>query len=161
MSVTKSVTDLRLRRIIMNIDEIEKSINMLEGRIQFIGGINQQKIDYIEDSLGVQLSTSYKWFLSKYGVALLPGFTILGAGLSETPICIRETIDWRQFGLPPQMVVIENEGTDWIYCLDTSRLFNGECPVIDWEQGKGIGKEYFDNFLTFFEARLKESLQIK
>jgi hypothetical protein len=144
----------------MNIDEIEKLINMLGGGIQFIGGANQQKIDYIEDSLGVQLSTSYKWFLSKYGVALLPGFTILGAGLSETPICIRETIDWRQYGLPSQMVVVENEGTDWIYCLDTSRLSNGECPVVDWDQGKGIGKEFFENFLTFFEARLKESLQI-
>jgi hypothetical protein len=99
--------------------------------------------------------------LKKYGLAVLPGFIILGNGLSAAPACIESTQDWRNYGLPKQFVVVEDDGTDWIYCLDTSRIDNNECPVIDWGQGSGIGTEYYESFLVFFEERLKESLDLR
>lgn len=141
--------------------EIESLIIALGSRAHFVGKANSVRIDYIEKQLNVILPKSYKLFLKEYGLAVLPGFTILGNGLATVASCVETTLDWRRYGLSKSLVVIEDDGTDWIYCLDTSRLKMGECPVVDWEQNRGIGNVFFENFLVFFESRLNESLSFK
>jgi hypothetical protein len=139
---------------------IVKLIRTLGDEAVFVGKADENRINFIEQELGVILPASYKSFLREYGLAVLPGFVILGNGLSAVPACLDSTLDWRKYGLPPAMVVIEDEGTDWIFCLETSKNKFGECPVVDWEQNHGNGKESFENFSDFFEARLKESLTL-
>ncbi len=136
---------------------IAKYIEALGDKALFVGKADENHINFIEQELDVILPESYKSFLRDYGLAVLPGFEILGNGLFTVPACVESTQDWRKYGLPRSMVVIEDEGTDWIYCLETSKNTFGECPVVDWEQNHGIGKEHYENFSGFFEARLKDS----
>lgn len=145
----------------MEDNEIQNCIKTLGKDAYFVGKADEKVIHFIENELGVILPESYKWFLTAYGLAELPGFEILGNGLAQIPACVDETLQWRKLGLPNSLVVIENEGTDWIHCLDTSRLSDGECPVVDWEQNHGIGKIYFKTFLAFFEEVLKESIKLR
>ena len=61
----------------------------------------------------------------------------------------KSTFEWgRTYGynLMILLVMLRTQRTDYIYCLDTSRMKNEECPVVDWEQGEGIGQIYFETF---------------
>ncbi|MED4401582.1 SMI1/KNR4 family protein [Metabacillus fastidiosus] len=114
----------------------------------FIGTLEDSKISSIEKMLHVKLPESYKWFLREYGTGGIVGIEILGGGLREVPTCVRETEEWRKYGLPPDLVVIQNYGVG-VYCLDTSRLVNNECPVIDWERDDEGAINEYENFYTF------------
>jgi antitoxin YobK len=141
----------------MRKETIEELIKQADDSF-FIGKANEARINVIEQLLSVPLPESYKWFLAELGHGGISGVEILGNGLAEIPACVRSTYTWRKYGLPVFLVVIEDEGTDWIYCLDTSKMENGECPVVDWEQNRGIGQERYETFIDFFIARIKESL---
>ena len=114
----------------------------------FVGALEDSKISDIEKRLNVKLPESYKWFLREYGTGGVFGIEILGGGLREVPTCVRETEEWREYGLPMEFVVIQNYGSG-VYCLDTSRLANNECPVIDWEQDDEERIYEYENFYTF------------
>ena len=144
----------------MNKEKVEQLITSAGNNYFFVGKAEPGRILEIENQLILSLPNSYKWFLGTYGHGGINGVEILGNGLAVKASCVRATQNWRELGLPICLVVIEDSGTDYIYCLDTSRMNHGECPVVDWEQGEGIGKIYFETFLDFFEHRLKESLNL-
>ncbi|MFS0554757.1 SMI1/KNR4 family protein [Brevibacillus sp. 179-C9.3 HS] len=83
------------------------------------------------------------------------GVEICGGGLREVPTCVRETDEWRKYGLPKEYVVIQNYGAG-VFCLDTSRLKNTECPVIDWEQDNEEGLYEFENFFAFLVEKFSK-----
>lgn len=139
----------------------DQFINLISGNAYFSGKADVKRIKEIECLLNVSLPESYKWFLEEFGHGGIAGVEILGNGLGEIPSCVRATKSWRLYGLPMFLVVIEDEGMDWIYCLDTSRPSKYECPVVDWEQNLGIGQEYFETFVDFFKARLDKAMNIK
>lgn len=118
----------------------------------FVGALDNNKINAIEERLNISLPESYKWFLKEYGTGGVFGVEIFGGGLRETPTCVRETEEWRKYGLPKDFVVIQNYGGG-VYCLDTSRFNNNECPVIDWEQDDQGGLNGYDNFYLFLEEK--------
>lgn len=138
----------------MNENLIIQLINKVSDNALFVGKADEPRIKEIEYSLNVTLPESYKWFLRELGHGGVSGIEILGNGLGKIPSCVRSTNFWRKYGLPAFLVVIEDEGEDWIYCLDTSKLSNNECPVVNWEQNAGIGNIYFAAFHDFFGARL-------
>jgi antitoxin YobK len=143
----------------MKYNEIKGLIDQLGDRVEFFGKADEDRIRLIEKNLDTSLSESYKWFLQEFGLALISPFKILGNGLSDTPSCVRATMSWRKYGLAKHLIVIEEED-EWIYCLDTSKMIKGECPVVDWVQGKGVGNVYFDSFSSFFLTCLHEALVI-
>jgi hypothetical protein len=124
----------------------------------FVGKADDKKIAEIEQLLGITLPESYKWFLREFGHGGIPGLEIYGNGLAKISSCVHYTTEWREFGLQEHFVVVEDVD-EWLYCLDTSRLCNGECPVVDWVQGEGIGQEYYETFFIFFEKQIKEYLE--
>ncbi|WP_413368137.1 SMI1/KNR4 family protein [Lysinibacillus sp. 3P01SB] len=71
---------------------------------------------------------------------------ILGGGLCEVPTCVIETEEWRKYGLPMDLVVIQNYGIG-VHCLDTSRLVDNECPVIEWSQDDEDEMNEYKKFL--------------
>ncbi|MCG7316164.1 SMI1/KNR4 family protein [Brevibacillus laterosporus] len=93
--------------------------------------------------------------MGAYGTGGVIGVEILGGGLRDIPTCVRETIYWRGYGLPEEFVVIENFGTG-VYCLDTLKIENGECPVVDWDQGECVGSQEYDDFLSFLIERFSK-----
>lgn len=119
----------------------------------FIGKADDKRIEQIEEMLNLTLPDSFRWFLSEFGHGGIFGVEILGSGLAEIPSCVSATYDWRGFGLPSNLIVVEDSGSDWLYCLDTSRMIGNECPVVDWEQDVGIGNIDYKDFYAFLEDR--------
>ncbi len=142
----------------IEIQKIKKLVEEIGERARFVGQADENEIKRIEENLKVTLPESYKWFLKEYGYAQIPGFEIEGSGLAKMPSCLVTTLNWRKHGLPGYLVVIQDEG-EWVYCLDTSRIENEECPIFDWDQRDGIGSDCYGNFLTYFKIRLRESLE--
>jgi antitoxin YobK len=142
-------------------NDIIVHINDFGIKIHKFTKVDYGQINNIEKDLMVSLPNSYKWFLSEYGLLIMPGYIILGTGLDKTAACVKSTLDWREYGLPQEFVVIEDGGNDWIFCLDTSQMVEGECPVVDWWQGDGVGKESFPTFFDFLEVVLCHSEEIK
>lgn len=123
----------------------------------FIGRLSLPEIKNIEKKLGIALPDSFIWFLSEYGMGGIHGVEIYGGGAGQIPSCVRETLSLRNEGLPESLVVVES-CDEWLYCLDTSRMINGECPIVDWAKGEGVGKQIYSNFYDYLERRLSESL---
>ncbi|MDR6883570.1 SMI1/KNR4 family protein [Bacillus sp. 3255] len=133
--------------------KIIEIINENQDGAFFVGKADENCVRGIEERLNVSLSISYKWFLKEFGHGGFNGVEVLGSGLSVIPTCVIETEDWRNFELPQEYVVIENSGSGAIYCLDTSRMSNNECPVIMWTQYDGVIGPIFNNFYEFLFYR--------
>ncbi|MDG5471418.1 SMI1/KNR4 family protein [Jeotgalibacillus sp. ET6] len=131
----------------MNKEAIIELINN-EPKTFFAGALEDSKIRDIERRLHVTLPESYKWFLREYGTGGVFGIEIFGGGLRAVPTCVKETEEWREYGLPLEYVVIQNYGSG-VNCLDTSRLASNECPVIEWEQDDEDRINEHENFYAF------------
>ncbi|SMO63794.1 SMI1/KNR4 family protein [Melghirimyces algeriensis] len=122
----------------------------------FTGSVDETRIEQIENMLEVTLPEDYKWFVRNFGHGGIAGIEILGVAKSEIPTCVRYTQKYREYGLPHSFVVIEN-CNEWIYCLDTSKMNNGECPVIDWDRLGNVGIQQYKNFYKFLLDELTEA----
>lgn len=136
--------------------EIHEFISQNQDYVNFTGGIDENKIRDIEEILKVRFPDSYKCFLRKYGYGAAYGREILGCGKGEVPSVIAETLRFRKLGLPNQYVVIEN-CDEWIYCLDTANIKEGECPVISWDRNEGFDSIEGENFNSFILSIFNEA----
>jgi hypothetical protein len=137
-------------------DSIVKFIEDNAGPNSFTGGVSLEKIDLIRSQLKVQLPQSYKWFLSNLGSGGIYGVDILGYGRSENPRVVLMTERYRTMGVPPAIVVVEH-CDEFGYCLDTSKMVNGECPVVSYSLNGSFLNQEATDFLEFFQSRLSEA----
>jgi hypothetical protein len=71
---------------------------------------------------------------------------------------VNSTEKYRKYGLPKGLVVIEDVG-EWIYCLDTDRIKDNECPVVTWSMHDKDGViERNDNFYEYLLDNLNEAI---
>jgi len=93
--------------------------------------------------LGVTIPQQFVEFLQRYSYGGIGGVTILGVGLDGSMAFLEETLDYRKYGLPHNLLAVEN-CDEWLYCLDCD---TGE--VVSWSQVDGIlpGYPSFDDFL--------------
>lgn len=141
----------------MDKDRIVEIIKEVSEPDDFTGGVDALRITNVEQMLKVKLPESYKWFLSSYGHGGIGGIEILGVSRAEIPACVRVTEKYRQFQLPEKFVVVEN-CDEWLYCLDTSQLVDGECPVVDWDRQENIGIRSYKSFDDFLQDRFTDVL---
>ncbi|WPC43877.1 SMI1/KNR4 family protein [Clostridium sp. JS66] len=139
-------------------NEIVRIIGGKKHYSNYTGGVDNSRVLQIETILKVDLPESYKWFLQNYGHILIMGIEIYGVSKGEIPSCIKATERYRKFGLPLQFVVIESSD-EWIYCLDTSDIKDGECTIVDWDRREGVGSQEYKNFYEFFYERLKDACE--
>ena len=102
--------------------------------------------------LGVTLPEQYLTFLESYGHGGLDGFEILGVGLDGSVIFLDETLEYREFGLPGSLVVIEN-CDEWLECIDCN---TGE--VVSWDMG-GETIPSFPSFDDFLMDRIENAVE--
>jgi len=96
--------------------------------------------------------------LREYGHGGIAGIDIIGIGpKSVEPPVVQLTKDYRKIGMPNSLVAIYN-ADEWVYCLETNKMVNGECPVIDWDFG-GESFRYYDNFYLFLIDKLESALE--
>jgi cell wall assembly regulator SMI1 len=99
-------------------------------------GISAQEVAKCEEQLGVTLPQSYKSFLREFGFASWPEYIygyLPGLLPGMNVMCNTET---ERHEVEPEMrhplIPFYNDGWGNHYCLDTSRLVDGECPVVFW-----------------------------
>lgn len=128
-----------------------------QGKI-ITGSVSIENINNMESELGIVLPISYKFFLEEYGQCGIAGMMILGIARNNTMRSMITTLDYREKGLPDNFCVIY-DADEWVYCLDTSRMNNGECPVVDWAIDEGMGNEEFKDFYSFFVEQINQALE--
>lgn len=99
-------------------------------------GVSALEVQRCEERLGVRLPDSYKCFLQEFDVGYWPDY-IYGLASSLPPglHIVQATEDARQNGnpkLPHHLVPFSPDGWGNLYCLDTSQMQEGECPVVFW-----------------------------
>lgn len=98
------------------------------------------------------LPEQYKEFLKNYGHGGLDGFEVLGIGLDASAIFLDETVKYRKFGLPHNLVVIENCDE----CL--SALIAKRVRSFPGVSEKGAVQESLSRSMTIFSIELKMRL---
>ncbi|WP_243291873.1 SMI1/KNR4 family protein [Bacillus sp. FJAT-47783] len=141
----------------MNKEELTHFIKRNMEPDDFTGGVDVKKINYVQETLGLELPESYKWFLTNYGSGGLFGVDILGVAKSNIATVIIETESYRNLGMNENLVVIEDLG-EYAYCLDTGKMENNECPIIAWNRQGGLD-DYVTakNFYEFLSQRLLDA----
>lgn len=135
--------------------KVENFINENKLNAIFTGGASHENIVRIEEILQCELPNSYKWFLEKYGAGGLFGILVLGYNFDHASVVIR-TKEYREhYGLTDGLVVIED--VDYFaYCLDTNKMKDGECPVVEWDRVIGYQDIAADSFIEFFHNKIQE-----
>ena len=96
-----------------------------------------------ESKLGITLPDEYITFLREYGHGGINGVETIGIGRNGQFLFVDETLTFRQYGLPNNLIVIEN-CDEWLYCLNTD---NGH--VVMWSQEKQApAYTSFDEYLA-------------
>ena len=142
----------------MNKEDVKRILLDYEEEFFFTGGVSAELIMEIENELDVKLPESYKWFLSHYGYGGINGVLIQGVGLDRSLQVVNATCSLREYGLPENLVVIENMD-EYVYCLDASQMNNNECPIVDWDQSNGIGKKRYNNLYCYLYDRFNDAIE--
>lgn len=144
-------------------------IKMLLQSSESAGGVTDEVIRKAEGKLGIHFPPSYRFFLTQYGNVHGTPYEI--AGLSHEACNDDEPPYWwdvvacnvqmrrNASGLiSDQFVLISDDGGDYKFYLDTSRLDSqGECPVIVLGPGADgivVADNFFDFLLRSFDGRI-------
>jgi antitoxin YobK len=151
----------------MGVLELEQGLKLIENRSGgfFKGAISGDFIASAEKFLGVSFPDSYKKFLSLKGCGSFKSkefYGIVGEDFlkGSVPNGIWLTGDERNSSNLDHNLVLIAQSIEGYYALDTARMQNGECPVVD---AIPIGKrEAFEviasDFGTFFLEQIREVL---
>ncbi|MCO4850698.1 SMI1/KNR4 family protein [Bacillus vallismortis] len=136
--------------------KVENFINENKQNAIFTDGASHENIERIEETLQSVLPNSYKWFLEKYGAGGLFGVLVLGYNFDHASV-VNRTKEYREhYGLPDGLVVIED--VDYFaYCLDTNKMKDGECPVVEWDRIIGYQDTVAESFIEFFYNKIQEA----
>lgn len=99
-------------------------------------GASDIELEEIERELGVSLPQSYRRFLQEFGFTFWPDF-VYGVAHGKLPgmrVLWQTRVERHEVQppLPPHLVPFSPDGWGNHYCLDTTQLREGECPVVFW-----------------------------
>lgn len=96
-----------------------------------------------ECTLGVSLPNQYVEYLETFGHGGVAGVEILGIGHDGSLIFVEQTMLYRKYGLPKNLVAIENQD-EWLMCADCN---TGK--IVSWSRDEDALFEYdsFDDFI--------------
>ncbi len=114
----------------------------------FVGPIPFEEVWVAENLLGVTFPDSYREFLQRYGAGSFAGLPVYGLGVPDDTLpsvvfatnALRESDDF----FPGDLVVIQDSGQGDLLCLATSRLKDGECPVVQWIPEMSFEEQMFE-----------------
>ena len=112
---------------------------------------SQAMIAEVEEKLGFSVSSQYLDYLKKYSHGGI-GFEVFGIGFDGSIMFLEETLEYRNYGLPNNLLVIEN-CDECLYCIDTK---TGQ--IVSWAPDEDASIEYscFDDYL---EERLNSAIE--
>ena len=123
---------------------IIQTIKQYEERGDFTyAKVTDEMIASAQQQLGIALPEQYINFLKSYGHGGIGGVDTLGVGLDGSLVFVEETMEYREYGLPDNFIVIENID-EWLYCIDSNTQ-----KVVSWDPSGYVKEEYgcFDDYL--------------
>ncbi len=104
--------------------------------------ITDDQIEEAQNALGVKLPGQYLDFLRTYGHGGIGGIEVIGIGKSGKMLFVSETLEYREYGLDKNLILIEN-CDEWVYCIDCNNN-----SIVSWSR-EDIQNAYpdFDSFL--------------
>ncbi|AWK46373.1 SMI1/KNR4 family protein [Bacillus velezensis] len=136
--------------------KVENFINENKQNAIFTEGASHENITRIEEILQCELPISYKWFLEKYGAGGLFGVLVLGHNFDHASVADKTKEYKQHYGLADGLVVIEDVDF-FAYCLDTNKMKDGECPVVEWDRIIGYQDIAAESFIEFFYNKIQEA----
>ena len=105
----------------------------------------------VEGRLGLVIPDQLFEYLSEYSHGGI-GFEILGIGFDGSVSFLEETLEYREEGLPENLLVVEN-CDEWLYCINTATQ-----EVVSWCIDEEPRVEYpcFDDYLL---DRLSDAIE--
>jgi hypothetical protein len=143
----------------MGMVELREAFRIIENssNADFDGEKDEALIDRAEKFLGLKFPLTYREFLRTLGCGGIKGKEFYGVidddfESSSVPDAIWLTDDERKSSKLDRSLVLIGQSIEGYYALDTSRMKDGECPVID-ALPVGKSKEFeiiAPDFGTFF-----------
>lgn len=134
------------------IELIESNEEVFEGAFLMRFPTDEELVD-AEKTLGFEIPEEYVWFLKTYGHG---GnfFEFLGYGLNGSAIFINKTIREREYGLPKELLVIE-DCDEYVRCIDTVSK-----EIVSWSKhdNDGIIKVadgFYEHFLDCIDNAIE------
>lgn len=106
-----------------------------------------------ETRLSLKLPTAYRWFLINFGQGGIGGIEVLGIGKNGKMVFVDETIKYRSYGLPKDVILVEN-CDEWVYCIQSQ---NGKVGM--WAPGDTRCKESYESFESYLLDRINDILE--
>lgn len=120
------------------------------------GGVSKDLIIKLSNDLEVNLPKSYIEFLETYGEGGVEGY-IFGIEDEDYSSAHKKTILFRkEKSINKFWIVIGHIRTSWeeyLVCLDTSRMYNNECPVIKYDLIEDEIEDFKGNFYNYFNYK--------
>ena len=113
--------------------------------------ITDDQIAEAQSLLSVELPFQYLEFLQTYGHGGIGGVEIIGIGKNGHLLFVDETIKYREYGLPINLIVIEN-CDEWVYCINCET----GC-IISWTNQNS--EEAYPDFDTYVLDRFMEEAE--
>ena len=115
--------------------------------------VTEEMLNEAEKRMNIKIPKEYKYFLKEFGHGGIGGIEVLGIGKNGVLIFERETLKYRTYGLPNELIIIEN-CDEWVYCLDS-----GNGKVVMWSIGDVEYTEAFGCFETYLYDRVNDVLE--
>lgn len=114
---------------------------------------SEEELAEAEKMLGFSIPDEYRWFLNEYGHGGF-FFEFLGVGLNGRALFAEETLHEREYGLPHELMVIEN-CDEFVECIDTS---SGK--IVSWSKHDNDGIiERAEGFYEYFIECLDNAIE--
>ena len=111
-----------------------------------------EELSEAKERLGFAIPEEYAWFLKTFGHGGV-FFEFLGYGINGNALLVEKTLYERQFGLPKELLVIEN-CDEYVVCIDS---LNGR--VVSWSKHDKDGViAVADDFYQYFMDRIENAI---
>ncbi len=131
----------------------------------FSGGASDETIHKYQKELGVQFPNSHIRFLKEFGAGGVGDFYVSGIEKDNFSSMVEDTLEFRASkNLSDAYVVFVHQRTndyDFLLCLDTSRMSNGECPVVKYDLFTDTVSDYKETFDDAFNDRIMDVYNIR
>ncbi|MBJ8055697.1 SMI1/KNR4 family protein [Bacillus cereus] len=114
----------------------------------------EEAIQEVEERLNAKFPDSYRWFLKEYGGG---GNGVYVNGCNGI-LYYHNT--FKSFNIPKGYIIIEH-CDEYSYCLDTEKMMNNECPVVNWSAHEKGNYPEADNFYEHLLEKIENAIENK